>query len=270
MTDYSYYNDGRVKDARHGASGNVEFDRSYSYDHAGRMTQGLSGRAARGLPPDPNEPDPYSQTYQYDVFSNLTSRTSSMWNHEINPFNGVYVNDRNTSWTYDEAGNLKNDGAGGVTTWDVANRVTKWESLFNSISQKYDGEGQAVRRVETRSDPPFTSTIYYLRSSVMGGLAIAEINTSGKREVGYVYANGMEIARYRKPSSSQSFEVQWTHAEPMTGDRIEGGVSITTDPLGGLVPGSDPFLTPDVEYGDLLGGRTSHTRRVFSLLCKRS
>jgi hypothetical protein len=94
----------------------------------------------------------------------------------------------------------------------------------------------------------------------MGGLAIAEINTAGKREVGYVYANGMELARYRKPSSSQGFEVQWTHAEPMTGDRIEGGVgSITTDPLGGLVPGSDPFVTPNVEYGDLLGERTSHT-----------
>ena len=93
----------------------------------------------------------------------------------------------------------------------------------------------------------------------MGGLVVAEINAGGKRELGYVYANGMEIGRYRKPSSSQGFEVQWSHAEPMTGDRIEGGMSITTDPLGGLVPGSDPFVTPNVEYGDLLEGRESHT-----------
>jgi hypothetical protein len=182
-----------------------------------------------------------------------------MWNHEINPFTAVYVNDRNTTWSYDDAGNLKNDGAGRVTTYDVANRVTKWETLFDSISQKYDGDGQAVRRVETRSDPFFTSTIYYLRSTVMGGLAVAEINSSAKLEVGYIYANSMEIARYRKPSSSQAFEVQWSHAEPMTGDRIEAGVSITTDPLGGLVPGSDPFVVPNVDYGDLLGERTSHT-----------
>ena len=196
------------------------------------MTEGLSGRAARGLPSDPNDPDPYKQTYQYDAFSNMTRRTSEMWNHEINPFVGNYVNDRNSGWVYDEAGNLKNDGAGRVTTWDVANRVSKWETVFDTITQKYDGDGQAVRRAETRSDPFFTSTKYYLRSSVMGGLVVAEIDAGGKREVGYVYANGMEIGRYRKPSASQGFEVQWSHAEPMTGDRIEGVILSTgTGPL---------------------------------------
>jgi YD repeat-containing protein len=167
--DYQYYSDSRVRSVRQ-INGNAEFDRSYKYDHAGRMTEALTGRGARGEPTDPNAADPYKQTYQYDSMGNLTARVNTLWNHEVASFQASYVNERNTSWTYDEAGNVKNDLAG-LFTWDTALRMTKWESVGNLITQKYDGDGQAALRVETRSDPYFTSTIYYVRSSVLGGQA---------------------------------------------------------------------------------------------------
>src|SRR5262249_1676451 len=47
--DYQYYDDGRFKYS-HNLLDN-RFDRSYEYDHVGRLTKALSGAEARGEPP---------------------------------------------------------------------------------------------------------------------------------------------------------------------------------------------------------------------------
>ena len=68
--EYFRYADGRVSFASD--LSDPQFDHAYSYDHMGRVIQGLSGAEARGTGPADG---PYKQTYGYDAFSNLTSRT---------------------------------------------------------------------------------------------------------------------------------------------------------------------------------------------------
>ena len=68
------------------------FDRSYSYDHAGGLTQALSGAEARGEPASAERP--YKQNFGFDVWENMTSRTGKHWSHNTVPFSGVYVNNR--------------------------------------------------------------------------------------------------------------------------------------------------------------------------------
>jgi hypothetical protein len=53
------------------------FDRAYSYDHAARMTQALSGAEARGGAPTNDRP--YKQTYSYDEFSHLNTQNTKHW-----------------------------------------------------------------------------------------------------------------------------------------------------------------------------------------------
>lgn len=75
--DYQYFQDGRIsfaddlKDDR--------FDRSYAYDHLGRLTAGRTGVAAHD--PSASSVVPYNQTYDYDVWSNLMSRSNMVWSY---------------------------------------------------------------------------------------------------------------------------------------------------------------------------------------------
>src|SRR6266446_5439379 len=66
--NYDYYNDGRISFVHNTMDAN--FDRSYSYDHVGRLTGAKSGGQARNGPCD----TPYSESFGYDAFANLTAR----------------------------------------------------------------------------------------------------------------------------------------------------------------------------------------------------
>ena len=74
---------------------------------------------------------------------------------------------------------------------------------------------------------------YYLRSSVLGGQVIAEINSSGAFTRGYVYLGGQLLA------VQQNSAVSWVHQDPITkSQRITNSAgtvvsAIELDPWGG-------------------------------------
>jgi RHS repeat-associated protein len=78
-----------------------------------------------------------------------------------------------------------------------------------------------------------STTTYYVRSSVLGGQVVAELNGSGTWTRGYVYTGGQLLA------IQQSSGVNWVHQEPFTkGQRLtdsSGSVvaRVELDPWGG-------------------------------------
>jgi len=56
------------------------------------------------------------------------------------------------------------------------------------LTQSYDGNGLRMKKVESG-----TAT-YYLRSSVLGGQVVAEMDASGTWMRGYIYQGGTLLA----------------------------------------------------------------------------
>jgi hypothetical protein len=126
---------------------------------------------------------------------------------------------------YDAAGNLLVDTS---ATFTYNANGQQASSLYYGISQQmaYDGDGLRGKRVENGT------TTYYLRSSVLGGQVVCELNSGGAWTRGYVYLGGQMLAM-------QFSGVFWIHQEPYSkGQRItnsSGNVTATIelDPWGG-------------------------------------
>ena len=201
--NYDYYNDGRISVVHNTTDQN--FDRSYSYDHVGRLTEAKSGANVNGYQ---YGPIPYYETFGYDGFSNLTARESQSWNGQTDDFDSAaYTNYRRSSWGYDADGrNTTIDTR--TNQFDAVGRHTLmttqkvlWNGSHVTVNQAsgYDGDGATIQDV--------TSGVatYYLRSSALGGAIIDEINSSGQKNIGYVYAGGTELAAQSDNS------VSWKH-----------------------------------------------------------
>lgn len=237
--DYQHSADGRVSFAGDLSNPTI-FDRAYSFDHVGRLIQGLTGAEARGgTTPD----GPFKQTYGYDVFDNMNSRHNRFWSQPDDPFTATYVSDRNTIWSYDAAGNIKFDTLN--HKFDVMSRATRISDSIElfTIDQSYDGDGQPAKRIENRPGLNYAITTYYVRSSVLGGQVISELSASGINSGTHktrVYLNGTEIAIY----DSWVNQVLSTLTDPVIGQGL--------DPLGGYVGFTDPFVqNPNTTYDSL-------------------
>jgi hypothetical protein len=96
------------------------------------------------------------------------------------------------------------------------------------MSSTYDGNGLKVKEVASGNQ---NATTYYLRSTVVKGQIVEEVNSSGQKVVGYVYhPDGGQLARQRFDS------VTWQHDTPANTSRYyttTSGFSRTEfDPLG--------------------------------------
>ena len=242
---YDYDADGRVHFVHF--PDNPSFDRKYSYDHLGRLREGLSGSDARGEPYNPDDPPPYKQTYTYDVWANMTGRTNRYWTLEETPFAATYVNDRNTAWDYNAAGNVAHNLSGDYV-YDTAGRMVTYNNAF--LNQSYDGDGLSSKRVEFRPGLNDRATIYYVRSTVLGGQPITELSPDGFKRRTYVYAHGGDIARQEKIAGIPD-QVQWIKRDPITGDD-----DITRDPLGGVL--GNPNDVKFADYASLKGNAPTH------------
>jgi hypothetical protein len=202
--NYEYYDDGRIS-AVHDTT-DQNFDRAYSYDHTGRLTEAKSGGEANGYQ---YTPIPYHETFGYDGFSNLTARQSQSWNGLTDDSDSAtYTNNRRSGWGYDADGrNATIDTR--TNTFDAAGQqtlMTAQQILANgnhtpaSQAGGYDGDGARGQDVSSGL------TTYYLGSSVLGGAIIEGINASGQKGVGYVYAAGQLLATQQPiyPVSTQS------------------------------------------------------------------
>lgn len=261
---YGYYADGRVEHAWD--STNDWFDRAYKYDHAGRVKEASTYRRARGLSPFPTVPnrDPYYQSITYDVW-NHSSRTGLFYTAEPSDV-ATYTNNRRSGWQYDADGNTTWDAsyrhtldAAGADTQSVSHATISYGFPYPlpqvDITQTYDGLGQPGKRVqisrqaaemdEWGNEWPAvedTQTTYYVRSSVLAGAAVVELNP-GLSDTVNIYAGGQRIARQIWDS------VIFEHHNPVTGSWVTslGHSSYRTtnreerDIRGGEVPTSNPY-----------------------------
>src|SRR5205814_6628305 len=199
-------NDGRIKFARDLTQANSKFDRAYSYDHVGRLSTASSGNEERvGTIPN----GPYGQTYFFDAFNNSTGRANRLWSDEFD--DAITINpatNRNIDWTYDADGHITHEGARSFT-FDAAGRmvtmidqVQRLHGTSNRNQQRtYDGDGLWVRESKNNA------VTYEIRSSVLKGAVIMEVNSTGQKQTGNVYAGGALLAK------QANNEVSWQHED---------------------------------------------------------
>jgi RHS repeat-associated protein len=254
--DYSYNyfgeNSGRVTFARNLRNGStlsdITLNRSYDYDQLGRLISAYTGSAAlahTGQGGSWTGDGPYAQGYTYDVWGNIMTRSG--WGGE-HPSYTVTPNAKNQPTTnpgnsaamvYDPAGNLTSDG-GQTFSYDATGQQTS--ANFYSTQMSYDGDRLRARLVENG-----TSTTYYVRSSVLGGQVMADINGSGAWVHGYVYVEGQLLAY------QENGRVLWVHDEPITKAKR------MTDSTGAIVNASE--LDP---FGGQVGPATSQSGTLWN------
>ncbi|HEU4596604.1 MAG TPA: S8 family serine peptidase [Pyrinomonadaceae bacterium] len=246
---YKYYYDdfnehtGRVTFAQHITAATAglnrtqtssNLDRSYEYDQVGRLAishAGNEARAAIGLGPWGSPDGNYSQGYDYDVWGNMTHRYG--WGGEVqggSPASSTnlhygYTNNRRNGFGYDAAGNLTFDG-GQTFAYDAEGRQVS--SDYTDLRQYYDGNGLRVKKTEYGS----AVVQHYLRSTVLGGQVVAELNSGGGWLRGFVYAGSQLLA------VQQNSAVYFVHQDPVTKSKrvtdMSGGVQsvVELDPFG--------------------------------------
>jgi YD repeat-containing protein len=248
QAEYQYYNDGKLKYAKDLLASH--FDRAYQYDFVGRMTEAYTGNEARNFVNGTTGgywDGPYRESFQQNVYGNLISETSRLWSNDPETKNYSFVNGRNTSYQYDSAGHILNDGQVQYV-FDAKGLITSMTKIgtTKTHSVTYNGDGQAVKR----SVPPKVGNganviTYHLRSSVLGSV-ITEINSQGGRKKGFVYANGQTLAEQINIAYGGDF-VKLYHFKPLVSSLAESTNSGTViareerDPTGMNVGLEDPI-----------------------------
>jgi RHS repeat-associated protein len=214
-------------------------DRSYEFDQVGALVfahSGAEARAAFGIDGTPwgNSDGPYSHWYDYDKFGNMTFRLG--WGGEVQggaPYGGDttltfgYSNGKNQrdGFGYDAAGNLGNDGVYSYYYDGTGRQTFVTGGGGYEMQQVYDGDGLRGLKYENNA------ITYYLRSTVLGGAVVCEINENGGWSRGYVYAGNDLLA-------VQQGGVFWNHEDPITKSKrvtdINGNVvsMVELDPWG--------------------------------------
>jgi RHS repeat-associated protein len=231
---YNYFgeNTGRVTYAQN--LNDATLDRSYDYDNVGRLIEARTASEARGhlIGQGGTQDGPYAHSYRYDQMGNMWYRVG--WGGWFNPWLEQwpnYVNNRLTTnpWTgaamsYDAAGNLTNDGYQ-TYTYDATGQQAY--ASGTGLTQSYDGDGLRVKKVENGV------TTYYLRSSVLGGQVVCELDAGSIWRRGYVYLGNQLLAL------QYGNAVSWVHQDPVTkSQRVTNGSGTVTstvdlDPWGG-------------------------------------
>jgi hypothetical protein len=132
-----------------------------------------------------------------------------------------------------------------------------------TLAESYDGDGRSLKRVETKTQttpfivPDTTETVdYYLRSSVLGGRVITELNALGQKNKTKVYVGGEVEAEQVFNDGTPA--VVWKYSNPVTGSSVEQTVyglgKKEYDPFGLELGGSDPYLQHEEPDYASMGG----------------
>ena len=278
--NYSYLSDNRpsyIQDAT-----NAIFDRSMRYDNLGRVVEGKSGAEARGQTVTTNQGTelPYRQSYQFDAFSNLTQRNNlhwgvTSWYGHSNDFSMNYANNRVTDqyWAYDYDGRVTSAAPGTeyeAAVYDARGSLISVNSNgWTKADIFYTGDGrEAKRQVRSWSDDPYPdgswgdpTTTYYIRSSILGGEVVTDVDSTGKKVTTNIYAGGSKIASHNEWTYNNTVyqTVYYNYTDPsglttrsttQSGVTLEGqgfvGEPIEADPFGGNVGAVTPYVAnPD-------------------------
>ncbi len=256
---YQYANDGRINASTDLVNSNL--NRSYGYDQVGRLSLGDTASGTNN--------GPYKQTYGYDVWGNLTSRSWRTFAYspycnctypQTNGASSVYSNNKNTAsgWIYDADGQLLSSAENGSTfnySYDAAGRMASATQPGKTIYQSFDGDGLRGKWNENGV------VTYYVRSSVLGGQVIIELDQYGGKKRGYIYDDlGETIAK------QENGQVLWDlrDASGVSTRLVNAGGVVTsrieTDPLGTQVDDTQTYnyngggngyaFNPNGFYGD--------------------
>lgn len=143
---------------------------------------------------------PYAQSYEYDVYGNRTHIGG--WGGVARWEDNTFTNNRQNGLQYDAAGNLTYSGWYRFA-YDVTGRQTRSTCPGYLLDAWYDGDALRVKKTEQGV------TTYYVRSSMLGGQVVAEINASGGWQRGYVYLGLQNIA------IQESNAVTFVHQDPV-------------------------------------------------------
>ena len=262
--DYTYYDDGKPKYLHDWLD--ERFDRAYGYDHRAMLKQAFSGSEARDFVNNTTTPGatgPFWQIYQFDAFGHMKQRDNRFWS-QSDVYTANYANNRRTEtgYHYDADGHLVQD-PDIIYNYDVAGNNIFLNNPAQNISYttSFDGDGQMVKKIQASSGTVVSTTLY-VRSSVLKGRVITELNGQGQKQVGYVFAGSEVLAR------QQNGAVAWQHRDLVTGSRVEsysnGAFNPINqlDPMGVDVGFADPFIfccdpppvSPDIRTPLLLDG----------------
>jgi RHS repeat-associated protein len=180
-------------------------DRSFEYDHVGRLMYSHSGVEARmhvtGQPNDGGGYGPYAHHYYYDVWGNVTGRLG--WGGENPAYTTSFDNkNQRAGLDYDEGGNVTFDGGQNFSYDATGQQTSASNNSSYALWQGYNGDRLRVKKTDQEA------TSYYLRSSVLGGQVVAEVDWQGTWQRGYVYLGGQMLAM-------QSNGVKWVHQDPV-------------------------------------------------------
>jgi YD repeat-containing protein len=234
IVDHDYYADGAIRFAHDTLD--ERFDRAYAYDATGALQDAYTGSEARSYRdtgyPSNGGSGAYRQSYQHDVWSNMTSRTNRYWSQQ-DSFVATYLNNRNSQWQYDAAGNLRFD-SDFEYQYDASGRNSTMHPLQTNqtITQLADSDGQMVRKSE--ANPSIFRDVHYLRSTVLGGKVVAEY-LFGQLQKRYVYLGDKIIATLVPNVVNPRYE------NPVTGSRLD----MEPDTMGVDVGFTDPYTNPD-------------------------
>jgi hypothetical protein len=133
-------------------------------------------------------------------------------------------------------------------------------------TQSFDGDGQAIKKVVTETthdntygDETTTATTYLVRSSVLGGKVVTEINSeTGQR--GFVYL-GNEVLAWQIKSGSTEL-VKWEHRDlqnasfrmTFSNGSIDTSQRAELDPLNANAGTADPTTVPSLKKLSLYPG----------------
>ena len=214
-TTTQFYADGQVKFSHNALD--ERFDRAYSYDQVARATEAYSGSEARDFINNTNSGTPtgaYRQSYQYSGFNQITQQTNRIWN-DTQTTTTAYTNNRVNGWAYDAAGFVT--GADGTTyRRDAAGRNVQAAGGDSQAAYSYGGDGRLLKQALTHPGLhglTVTNTTYYLTSTVLGDVTVAELGVTGQRLTRHVYAGAREVAQ------EAAGNITWLHDEPVTGSR---------------------------------------------------
>ncbi len=231
ITKYTHFNAGAAKPA---------FDQSFAYDDLGQLNAVAQSSASYG--------------YSYDAGGNRTMRVVSGASY---PFTVAPDSNRlmqaqsasgQTSFSYDNAGNMLVDGAanytysarGRMSSATVGTNVVSY--LYNGLNQRvnkvgsivpsgvayyaYDEVGQLIGEYDANSNPIY-ETVY------LGSMPVATIKQSGTAassniqvSVFNVYADHLNTARVITSSVDETIVWRWDNAEAF------GATPATVDPSG--------------------------------------
>ena len=246
---YQFYADGNPKYTKDGNpnAGGTMFDRSYKYDHMGRLTDARTGSEARGGQMPPLAERPYSFQRSYDVWGNAVSTTRNYWADGAAAESRSFVNNRIVGFNAALSGNHYDSDGRQIWAdymlygYDSAGNQTHIESINRYKQDRWmDGENHLVREHITdfiidSNHPdghyvPRQEVKYYIRSTLLNGDVISESWRNGTKQTTFVYGFGKVLGRQQVLQNSATQMVFWEYSDSSRTSQGEGN-QLQTNPL---------------------------------------